>query len=77
MMWVIQFNNFFNYILTALRKMLTERGRVAIHVSSDTNDLVHFLVLDTGIGIPDDKRDCLFKSFRQVDDSCVSHASCL
>jgi signal transduction histidine kinase len=47
----------------------TEQGRVSIHVSSDTNDLIHFQVVDTGIGIPDDKRDCLFKSFRQVDDS--------
>jgi len=47
----------------------TERGRVVIHVSSDANDLVHFQVVDTGIGIPDDKRDCLFQSFRQVDDS--------
>ena len=47
----------------------TERGRVVIHVSFDTNDLVHFQVVDTGIGIPDDKRDCLFQSFRQVDDS--------
>ncbi|MCX6673927.1 MAG: ATP-binding protein, partial [Methanothrix sp.] len=41
----------------------TERGRIAIHVSSNSNDLVHFTVKDTGIGIPIDKRDCLFKSF--------------
>jgi len=47
----------------------TERGMVAIHVSSDNNNLVHFTVKDTGIGIPNDKRDCLFKSFSQVDDS--------
>ncbi len=47
----------------------TEQGRVAIHVSSDNNYLVHFTVKDTGIGIPDDKRDCLFQSFSQVDDS--------
>ncbi|MCX6676677.1 MAG: ATP-binding protein [Methanothrix sp.] len=47
----------------------TERGRVAIHVSSNSNHLVHFTVKDTGIGIPADRRDCLFKSFSQVDDS--------
>jgi signal transduction histidine kinase len=47
----------------------TERGKVAIHVSSDNDYFVHFTVKDTGIGIPDDKRDCLFESFSQVDDS--------
>ncbi len=30
---------------------------------------VHFTVRDTGIGIPEDKRDRLFKSFSQVDTS--------
>ncbi|MGB5100299.1 MAG: ATP-binding protein [Methanothrix sp.] len=47
----------------------TERGRIAIHVSPDTNDLIHFKVVDTGIGIPNDKRDRLFQSFSRVDDS--------
>ena len=47
----------------------TEQGKVAIYVSSDNNELVHFTVKDTGIGIPIDKRDCLFQSFSQVDDS--------
>ncbi len=47
----------------------TEQGRVVIYVSSDDNDLVHFTVKDTGIGIPTDRRDCLFQSFSQVDDS--------
>jgi signal transduction histidine kinase len=47
----------------------TERGRVAIHVSSYTNDFVQFTVKDTGIGIPIDRRDCLFKPLSQVDDS--------
>ncbi|MDQ1261282.1 MAG: Histidine kinase protein [Euryarchaeota archaeon] len=47
----------------------TEQGGVLIHVSSDNNDLVHFIVKDTGIGIPIDRKDCLFESFSQVDDS--------
>jgi signal transduction histidine kinase len=47
----------------------TEQGKVAIYVSSDNNELVHFTVKDTGIGIPTDRRDCLFQSFSQVDDS--------
>jgi len=47
----------------------TERGRIVIYVSSDSDDLVHFTVKDTGIGIPNNKMSCLFKSFSQVDDS--------
>jgi len=47
----------------------TEVGEVAIHVSADGGGLIHFSVRDTGIGIPLDRRDCLFKSFSQVDDS--------
>jgi signal transduction histidine kinase len=47
----------------------TEQGKVVIHVSSDSNELVHFTVKDTGIGVPNDRRDCLFQSFSQVDDS--------
>jgi signal transduction histidine kinase len=47
----------------------TIQGNVAIHVSSDNDYFVHFTVKDTGIGIPDDKRECLFESFSQVDDS--------
>ncbi|RQW80446.1 MAG: hypothetical protein EHM14_04830 [Methanothrix sp.] len=47
----------------------TERGKVAIHVSTDPNGFIHFTIKDTGIGIPIDRRDCLFESFSQVDDS--------
>lgn len=47
----------------------TEQGEVAVHVSSDPDDLIHFTVRDTGIGIPIDRRDCLFQSFTQVDES--------
>jgi signal transduction histidine kinase/DNA-binding LytR/AlgR family response regulator/HPt (histidine-containing phosphotransfer) domain-containing protein len=35
--------------------------------------LLHFLVRDTGIGIPFDKQDRLFKSFQQVDASTTRH----
>lgn len=47
----------------------TERGEVSVHVSFGPDDLIHFTVMDTGIGIPVDKRDCLFQSFTQVDES--------
>lgn len=47
----------------------TDYGEVAVHVSSGNDGLIHFAVKDTGIGIPIDKKDCLFQSFCQVDDS--------
>jgi len=51
----------------------TEKGEIVIRVEmeSESNDLVklHFMVLDTGIGIPPDKLDTVFKSFEQVDGS--------
>jgi signal transduction histidine kinase len=47
----------------------TDRGEVEIYVSSDPNDLIHFTVKDTGIGIPVESMDRLFESFRQADDS--------
>jgi PAS domain S-box-containing protein len=52
----------------------TERGEVAVRVgagraSSDGRREFIFSVTDTGIGIPDDKRALLFRTFSQVDDS--------
>jgi CheY-like chemotaxis protein len=51
----------------------TENGRIKISVSSKAVDgdryEIHFAVKDTGIGIPDDKMERLFQSFRQVDAS--------
>lgn len=50
----------------------TERGGVLVLVSSEFFDSeyeVHFAIQDTGIGVPEDRMDRLFKSFSQVDDS--------
>jgi len=52
----------------------TEKGEVFINVSSkkleeENNYEITFSVKDTGIGIPADKMDRLFKSFSQVDSS--------
>lgn len=51
----------------------TSEGEVAIRVSleseNDYNAKLRFSVLDTGIGIPDNKIDMLFSKFTQVDAS--------
>jgi CheY-like chemotaxis protein/nitrogen-specific signal transduction histidine kinase len=54
----------------------TEEGEVVVSVSSqqvdeETGDVyeLHFSVRDTGIGIPPDRMDRLFRSFSQVDNS--------
>lgn len=51
----------------------TEHGEVVVTVKSqrheDENFTLQFAVRDTGIGIPSDRLDRLFKSFSQVDSS--------
>lgn len=51
----------------------TEAGEVAIEVTlqeeTPTDVIIRFAVRDTGIGIPPDRLDRLFKSFSQVDAS--------
>lgn len=51
----------------------TERGQVVIRArecpAESTDTLIRIEVADSGIGIPDDRRDRLFKLFSQVDAS--------
>jgi len=60
-----------NLISNAIK--FTENGEVCLQLSkishSEDNIEIQFAVIDTGIGIPEDKREKLFKSFSQVDSS--------
>ncbi len=66
-----------NQILTNLAGnavKFTEKGKVEICVTAGDRApggkrKVIFTVTDTGIGIPDDKKDMLFRAFSQVDES--------
>ena len=63
-----------NLIGNALK--FTDRGEVALFVgarklweSDNPTYEIQFAIRDTGIGIPEDRMDCLFKLFSQVDSS--------
>ncbi|MFM2587227.1 ATP-binding protein [Vibrio sp. TBV020] len=57
----------FNLIGNAIK--FTQQGKVEIRIQIDESESqgVHFLVKDTGIGIAEDKLDCIFVPFEQAE----------
>ena len=51
----------------------TEIGEVLLSITRQPGQQLRFTVSDTGIGIPADRLDRLFKSFSQVDASTTRH----
>lgn len=45
----------------------TDSGDVSLHIAKVDRDMVRFSVIDTGIGIPEEKQDIIFDAFRQAD----------
>lgn len=60
-----------NLLMNAIK--FTDEGEVRLEVdmmqSSETAVKVEFRITDTGIGIPEEKREALFQAFSQVDTS--------
>jgi PAS domain S-box-containing protein len=64
-----------NYVGNALK--FTDEGDVEIHIALESETpqqaVVRFEVRDTGIGIPDNRKNELFQKFTQVDSSTSRH----
>jgi signal transduction histidine kinase len=55
----------FNLLSNALK--FTAEGSVTLRAVASSPDRLQIMVQDTGIGIPQDKQELIFESFRQVD----------
>jgi len=62
-----------NLVSNAIK--FTDRGKVGLEVAVDAREgdrlQLHFVVRDTGIGIPTDKQEIIFGAFSQADGSTV------
>ncbi|MEO9871832.1 ATP-binding protein [Ekhidna sp.] len=58
-----------NLISNAVK--FTEEGEVELDICLSENGFVQFTVKDTGIGIPSDKIDLIFESFKQINSQQI------
>ncbi|MGA2182322.1 MAG: response regulator [Bryobacteraceae bacterium] len=60
-----------NLIANAIK--FTEKGEVELEVATEASNeqttILHFVVRDTGVGIPSEKKEAIFEAFTQVDSS--------
>lgn len=61
-----------NLLSNALK--FTEKGSVKLEVELSEDGLVQFVVKDTGIGIPKDKLETIFESFKQINNTHTQKA---
>ncbi|MEJ2663597.1 MAG: ATP-binding protein [Spirochaetia bacterium] len=60
-----------NLIANAIK--FTDHGRIDVHINTEPDGpgriILHCSVKDTGIGVPHNKKETIFESFRQIDGS--------
>ena len=61
-----------NLLSNALK--FTEKGKVELDIQPGGEGIVQFTVRDTGVGIPENKLETIFESFKQVNSSYTSKA---
>lgn len=54
-----------NLVSNALK--FTEKGSVTVRIQKYTDKLINFSVIDTGIGVSEDKQMAIFEAFQQAD----------
>lgn len=57
----------FNLVGNAIK--FTEKGSVVLEINQEENDLLHFSIADTGIGISEEQHERIFNYFEQADSS--------
>ena len=56
-------------LLSNAFKFTPKKGTVELVISNEAHNNISFKVIDTGIGIPQEKHNLIFESFKQVDGS--------